>query len=386
METYRVAILGCRARGTAAARAYAAHPRTEVAALCDLVPERAAELGAELGVRDQFTDLDEMMARIRPDLVAIPTGTEYHYELSRRVLEYGAHIDVEKPLCTDLEQADALVEQARAKGVRIAVHHQRRVGPSLQAVRKALREGRIGEIRHLIGSCKGYYGGYGLMNIGTHMVNDLLELLGRCRAVTATAMTGGRPITPEDVVVSPGGMGIVVGERITATLEFDRGVTATTLFHRFPRADSAAYMLEALGTEGRLFWKTTAVWWLPTPHFVPDGERDGWQPLLGENPEGYDPASGAGVDEYAHVDAYVRALDEGREHPSSGEEGRHVLEVLMGILEAAAYGRRVELPQPRRDHPLLRWRREHGLGAPLPGPRPYGDWLAVEDERIRNRG
>jgi hypothetical protein len=36
---YRVAILGCRGRGTSAARGYAAHPRCEIVGLCDLVPE-----------------------------------------------------------------------------------------------------------------------------------------------------------------------------------------------------------------------------------------------------------------------------------------------------------------------------------------------------------
>ena len=45
MRTYRVAILGCRARGTAAARAYHAHPRTEVVGLCDLVGERREATG-----------------------------------------------------------------------------------------------------------------------------------------------------------------------------------------------------------------------------------------------------------------------------------------------------------------------------------------------------
>ena len=43
MQQYRVAILGCRGRGTAAGRAYHQHPRTEVVALCDLVPERLAD-------------------------------------------------------------------------------------------------------------------------------------------------------------------------------------------------------------------------------------------------------------------------------------------------------------------------------------------------------
>ena len=46
MKKYRVAILGCRGRGTAAARAYHAHPRTQVVGLCDLVPELVDTLGA----------------------------------------------------------------------------------------------------------------------------------------------------------------------------------------------------------------------------------------------------------------------------------------------------------------------------------------------------
>ena len=50
MKNYRIAILGCRGRGTAAARAYHQHPRTEVVGLCDLIPERLETLGGELGV------------------------------------------------------------------------------------------------------------------------------------------------------------------------------------------------------------------------------------------------------------------------------------------------------------------------------------------------
>ena len=55
---------------------------------------------------------------------------------------------------------------------------------------------------------------------------------------------------------------------------------------------------------------------------------------------------------------------------------------MMGIFESAAYGVRVDLPQERRDHPLLRWRSEAGLDTPEPMPRGYGEWLAVEDKRL----
>ena len=66
--------LGCRGRGTAASRAYHAHPRTEVVALCDLVQERLDTLGDELEVAARFTDLDEMIVQTQPDLVANPDG------------------------------------------------------------------------------------------------------------------------------------------------------------------------------------------------------------------------------------------------------------------------------------------------------------------------
>ncbi len=382
MNRYRVGILGCGPRGAAIARGYAAHPRTEVAALCDLDVARAEPLRQEMGLSACFTDLDRMLHDIHPDIVVIATGTEFHYALCRRVIESGAHVDVEKPICTDLAEADALVGLARDRGLRIAVHHQGRVGGSLQALRRAISEGRIGQPRYVTGSDKGYYGGYGLMNIGTHLINNFLALAGPCRSVVATATVAGRPVTPEDVVVAPGGMGVVVGESLTATLDFQDGMAGTLLLHRFPRGDSTAYAFEVLGSEGRLFWKFGGAWWLPTPHYVPDGEHDAWQPLPVGLPEGYDPAMPADAAEFAYAGEFVRALDEGREHECGGAEGRHVLEIMLGIFEAGARGARVELPQSRRDHPLLRWRREAGLPAPSPGPRDYNAWLQEEDARV----
>ncbi len=382
VKTYRVAILGCRSRGTAAARAYHQHPRTEVVALCDLVPERLEKLGGELGVAARYNDMDQMLEEIRPDIAAIPTGTEFHYPLAMRVLERGINIDVEKPMCTDLEEADALLARAGERGARIAVHHQGRTGAALRAILGAIGVGRIGQVRHLQGSCKGYYAGYGLMNIGTHLLTSMTAVAGPCRSVAATALVDGRRVGPQDVLVAPGGMGVVTGERTTAVLEFAGNVSGALLQHRFPRVDSTGSMIEIYGTEGRLFWRSGAAWWLPMPHFAPGNPQCQWQPLELALPDGFDPAGPANEADYGYVDEYVRALDESREHACSGAAARHVLEIMMGIFEAGAYGRRVELPQKDRRHPLLRWRAEAGLEPPAPGARDYGQWLAAEDRRL----
>ena len=390
MTTYRTAILGCRSRGTAAARAYHAHPRTEVVALCDLLQERLDTLGDELDVEARFDDLDKMISETRPDIVAIPTGTEFHYELAMRVLEYGVHIDIEKPLCVDLEQADEVMAKAREKGSRIAVHHQGRSGALMQTVGRALKEGRIGRVRYLDGYGKHYYGGYGLMNIGTHQLNNMLKVAGHCRSVSAVILTDNHPITPADVIPSPSGMGTIAGEYITVTLRFDDDVTATLRQHRFPA--STRPIMEVCGTEGRLLFTETGLslggaWWLPQPEYRPDGTHDQWQALEPTIPESYDSQSSALVDEYCFVEEYVNALDQDCDPECNGAEGHHIIEIMMGAFESAAWGHPVDLPQQNREHPLKRWRRESGLPPePDPMPRPYEEWLAAEDQRLGRSG
>ena len=391
MKTYRVAILGCGGRGRASGKAYRANPRTEIVGVCDLVRERADALGDLLDVPERFEDLDKMIAQTRPDIVAIPTATELHYELCMRVLEHGVNIDVEKPLCVDLEQADAVMAKVREKGVRISAHHQTRPASSMRAVDKAVSEGRIGDIWHIYANGnKDYYGGHELINIGTHTINNVIKFGGHCRSVTAIGLTDGRRITPDDVLPSPRGMGPIACEDIAATLEFDSGVTGTLLHHgsrstdraRAIKAAGLCGLIELYGTEGRIWWSSQGAWWLPQPHFLPDGEHDKWQALELIYPEEYDPESGAEETEYWYVEEYVRALDEGRDHECGGADALHVIEIMMGIFESIAYNRRVELPQEQRDHPLLRWRLEAGMGAPDPMPYPYDEWLSAEDKRL----
>ncbi|MBI2297547.1 MAG: Gfo/Idh/MocA family oxidoreductase [Armatimonadetes bacterium] len=381
---WRVAIVGCGPRGTHAGKAYHAHPRTAVVGLCDTDRERLDTLGDLLGVETRESDLDRLI-EATPDIVVLPVRTDLHHPPALRVLGHGVHLDIEKPLATSLDQADEILALAARQGVRVAVHHQGRVGPAFRAVARAVDEGRIGDLLHLDGSCKGYYGGYGMMNIGTHLLNAVLRLTGPCHSVTATATSGGRPVTPEDVVWAAGGMGAVLGERLVALLSFAGGLTAAVRQQRFPQVDSNAYGIVIHGTEGKLHWRGQRAYWLPVPHHVPDGERDRWEELPAEPPPGWSPEGGAEAEDYAFVEEYVQALDTGRDHECSGATALHVLEILMGMFESAATGRRVELPQRERAHPLLAWRRAAGLGDPPAGPLDYREWLAAEERRWEAR-
>lgn len=202
-RSYRVAVLGCGPRSTVAAYAYDAHPRTDVVGICDLSPERLNTLGDALGTSARFSDHAKMIRETHPDIVVIAVPADLHYPLAMDVLDRGVSIDVEKPLCLDLAQADEVVARAEAHGVRIAVHHQYRVGAAVRSLLKIIDEGRIGKVFYMEGACKGYYGGFGLMNIGCHLLNNMVRFGGNCRSLTALAQTNGRIITPEDAVYSP---------------------------------------------------------------------------------------------------------------------------------------------------------------------------------------
>ncbi len=388
MKNYRVAIVGCRARGTHAAKAYGSHPRTELVGLCDLLDERLNELGDSAGVSARFNDLDAMIKQTEPDIVVVSTAAGFHHALAMRALQHGVNVDVEKPMCLELPQADEMVATARQKGVQVAVHHQWWLAPWAKAIDRSIQAGEIGEIRYIFASGKGYFGGFGLMEIGTHLLNHLIKLGGPCKSIVAQATRAGRPIEPEDVVPAPRGLGPVAGDMVTATLQFDSDVTATLLQHRFDSIQVDAHVVEIYGREGRLLWHPNWAWHLPNPHELPGEGRDNWRMLEPVYADTYTPDDGGSsmmAGDYAFVDEYVRALDENRDHACSGEIGRHVIENIHGIFEAAAYGTRVTLPQQRRDHPLLRWRQEAGLEPPEPKPATDKEWLEVEDARVAGR-
>lgn len=390
MKTYRVALLGCGGRGRQQGRAYRSHPRTELVATCDLDAVRLEAVSLELGVSARFEDLDLMLEQTQPDIVAIPTATQFHFPLAMRCLAQGCHIDVEKPMAEQLEQADILLARASELGLEIAVHHQWRTSPAMTAIRDAFEAGMIGELRFMYASGKGYYGGYGLPNIGTHLLNQLFSLAGRVRAVSGHVLTDGKPIGPEDVLLAPQGMGIMAGENVTALLEFENGVCATLLQHRFEKIDLSAHVVEAYGSMGRLLWRPHGAFYMPGPNIPPGpnltdwaADNGQWESLPLAAPPHWQEGMDCLMDEFAFVGQYVQALDAGTHHPCDGESGRHVLEVIYGIYASAVKGRRTVLDQMKRKNPLRAYRAAAGLNPdPDPGPFAYSAFLSQENARL----
>ncbi len=94
--------------------------------------DRAREVEKELGVKWHPT-LDSLLDTSDAVVVVVPTSA--HFVVASAAIERGKHVFIEKPITTTIEEADALLELARRKGVMVQIGHIERFN---QAVRAAL--------------------------------------------------------------------------------------------------------------------------------------------------------------------------------------------------------------------------------------------------------
>ena len=199
---YNIGVIGCGERGQVQSAAWQLLPDASVIAVCDIDENRLNAVGEELGIAPskRYRSYDEMLSREELDIVVVTTRTDLHATLTLPVLEAGIHAIGEKPMDDDLDGAHAMMEAANKNGVRLAIHHQGRIMPSSQEIHRRIAAGDIGQVVEVRSASKGYYGGYDLLNGGTHLLDSFRGLVdSEFDWVHGTLETGGRPTQPEDI-------------------------------------------------------------------------------------------------------------------------------------------------------------------------------------------
>jgi predicted dehydrogenase len=82
----------------------------EVVALCGRTPEPAYAKATQLDIADVRFDWRTALAELRPDIVAIGTPGDTHYEMVQHALALGCHVMCEKPLALNASDAQAMLE------------------------------------------------------------------------------------------------------------------------------------------------------------------------------------------------------------------------------------------------------------------------------------
>lgn len=140
----RVAIIGCGKIADLHLHVIRRIPGCEVVGLCDHEFLMARQLGERMGISHIFSDSQEMLETVTPDVVHITTPPQSHYSLARNCLEAGANVYLEKPFTVTAEEAEGLIEIAEFKKLKITAGHNYQFLPEMIKMRKLIANGYLG--------------------------------------------------------------------------------------------------------------------------------------------------------------------------------------------------------------------------------------------------
>jgi scyllo-inositol 2-dehydrogenase (NADP+) len=185
----RVGLLGYGAIGHEHNRAVQHVPGLELAAVCDVSPDRVAAAVRYAPDARGYGSGEELVADEAVDLVIVSTPPSSHAAWALACLNAGKHVIVEKPFAIRTGEADAVLDLARSSGKVAAVYQNRRFDPDHRALRRALDDGLLGDLFHV----EAFVGGYGhpcnlwhsdqavsggaFYDWGAHVLDQLLDLL-----------------------------------------------------------------------------------------------------------------------------------------------------------------------------------------------------------------
>jgi predicted dehydrogenase len=150
----RAGLVGVGKMGLSHYAILGAHPRVEVAAICDGATYITSAIRKYSEV-ETFKDYRKMFDAAKLDCVLVATPTASHFELASEALERGLHVFVEKPLCLDPKQSKQLATLAVAKRRANQVGYHNRFIGTFRETQRLVRAGALGEIYHISGSAFG---------------------------------------------------------------------------------------------------------------------------------------------------------------------------------------------------------------------------------------
>ncbi|MEV7867298.1 Gfo/Idh/MocA family oxidoreductase [Streptomyces sp. NPDC088124] len=307
-------------------------------AVTDLDPGRAAAVAARVPGTAVAGSVAELVARADVDAVLNLTIPAAHADVALTALAAGKHVYGEKPFTTTREEADALLAAADTGGRRLGCAPDTVLGTGVQTARKAVDDGLIGtpvaatafmttaghERWHP--APEFYYrpGGGPLLDMGPYYLSALVHLLGPVVKVTGAAS---RPRAEREIGGGPRAgerFGVEVDTHVSGVLQHAGGAL-TTLLMSFDIQAARLPRIEVYGTGGSLS--------VPDPNGFDGavelhGPTGKWETL--PVTAGYaDAGRGTGLADLA------RALAENRPHRASAELARHVLDIMLTLLDSA---------------------------------------------------
>jgi predicted dehydrogenase len=296
----------------------------------------AAEHGAEF-----LPAFEDVCRHPEVDYVDLCTFPDFRLPPVEACARGGKHIQVQKPMATNLETARKMIETARQAGICLGVVSQHRFDDASLFLSRALAEGRLGRIVEADAYVKWYRtpeyysrpikgswateGGGALMNQAIHQVDMLLWLIGPVRQVAGFWQLGARhKIESEDVV--------------SALLRYENGATGVI------QASTAMYpgyteRIEIHGTKG-----TAVISGDKLTAWDVEGDQGEPPPLFRDVKSGSSDPMAIPLEPFERqFRDFGEAIRTGRDPLVSGAEGYRALELVLAVYRSCREGGFIDL-------------------------------------------
>lgn len=175
----------------------------EIVALCDSRKGRAKQVANQWNIPHAFEDYNEMLQTMALDAVSVCTPNKYHAEITIAALEAGCHVLCEKPPAVTVEQAEEMANTARKMNRFLTFGFHYRHAPEVDLLKNYVENDEFGTVyaaksqavrrRGIPGwgvfTNKELQGGGALIDIGVHMLDTTMYLMGYPEPETVLGVT-----------------------------------------------------------------------------------------------------------------------------------------------------------------------------------------------------
>jgi predicted dehydrogenase len=345
VNTIRVGVIGTGGIATQQhIPGYQAVPGVEIAALCDVVPGRAAEAATKVPGARAYTDFREMLEREQLDAVSVTTPNFAHRDATIAAFEAGCHVLCEKPIAMNVPEAREMVAASEKAGKLLQVGQHMRFEAEAMALRKFVEAGEMGQIYHAeatylrrrgiptwgVFTQSRFQGGGALIDIGVHALDRALWLMGNPKPVSVSGMTYANFGKRTDLA-TPRGLWDVdkfdVDDMGVALVRFEDGATLILRACWAAHIEGNIVGTRIMGTEAGAFMSPLRIF------------RDEHGSMVDVTPTGLVPVEGHAA-EIVHFVSCIRGESECMVKTSQVLD---VQAILDGIYESARTGREVRL-------------------------------------------
>jgi predicted dehydrogenase len=178
-------------------------PGAEVVALSDLVPETLNRVADAQGIALRYEKPEDLINNPDIDIVDICTPNMYHTPLAIAALNAGKHVLCEKPLAPTPDDIRQIIDARDKSGKLLMTAQHFRYQGTAKALKAEIESGILGEIYHARSwmlrraaaptrpgfIMKQHSGGGPCIDIGVHILDLTLWMMGNPKPVTVTGVT-----------------------------------------------------------------------------------------------------------------------------------------------------------------------------------------------------